>query len=208
MAKRKIEIGYGNGATAAMDTSKKRESATVTPIRPVVRVGRSEDETEVCRLMLLSHAENGLFPANHSKVLYFIRIFLNANRMPPTWTGPRGVIAVIGPVGGKLEGFAMVGIGQMWYSDKRYLEEYAVFVDPDMRRPNRGHAAVLNAWLKSQSDRTGLPLITGIMSTHRTEAKCRLYRIRYQKLGEYFCSLPAGKKWHSDELLDELYPRG
>ena len=36
------------------------------------------------------------------------------------------------------------------------------------------------------------PLVTGIMSNVRTEAKCRLYRTRFTKIGEFFYLGPKG----------------
>jgi hypothetical protein len=47
-------------------------------------------------------------------------------------------------------------------------------------------------WMKDQVEATQLPLVTGIISNHRTEAKCRLYRQMLPKIGEFFYLSPKG----------------
>lgn len=161
-----------------------------------VRQAGPMDYSEVCRLMLLAHGENGLFPANHNKVGWWIGRFLTMAQCPPEDTGPRGAIGVIGSPGGKLEALAMTAIGCQWYSDQKFLEEFLVFVDPDFRRTRHIHALI--AWLKEQADACGIPLLTGIISNTRTEAKIKLYRRQYhlEPAGAYFLYLPEGVQWN------------
>src|SRR5208337_2845143 len=85
---------------------------------------------------------------------------------------------------GDLEALVFVAIGTYWYSHDRHLEEFIVYVDPECRQS--GHARALISWMKLQSDRSGLPLITGIMSNHRTQAKVRLYSRMLQPIGAFF----------------------
>ena len=148
-----------------------------------VRVAVPEDEHELWRLFLMAHKENGLFPLSPPKVQWFMGRCLWPGHIPAYDTGPRGVIGVIGDIG-FLEGFAFLTIGEFWFSESKHLEEFVVFVDPEHRRSD--HAKALVSWMKEQSDETGLPLITGIISTHRTEAKCRLYGRMLPKVGEFF----------------------
>jgi hypothetical protein len=54
----------------------------------------------------------------------------------------------------------------------------------------RHHAAALHSWMTGQVAATGLPLITGILAPDRLAAKCRLYRRRFNKTGEFFVHLP------------------
>lgn len=150
----------------------------------IVRVAKPEDYMGVWRLLLASHAENGKFPLAPAKVEFFVRRALVPEMIPPDDTGPRGVIGVIGALGGTLEALAFVVIGGFWYTDQRHLEEYMVFVDPECRRSN--HARALIGWMKQQSDITGLPLVTGIISNERTEAKVRLYERMLPKAGAFF----------------------
>jgi len=99
------------------------------------------------------------------------------------------VIGVIGPVGA-LEALVFVTIGTFWYSNDSHIEEFIVYVDPEYRRSNHAHA--LMDWMKEQVEITGLPLVTGIISKERTEAKCRLYRRMFPKVGEFFLISPKG----------------
>lgn len=156
---------------------------SVTKMLPEVRLAGPADENEIYRLLLLGHAENAIFPASNEKVIFFVKRFTNPRMIPPDDFGPRGCFGVIGPVGA-LEGLVMLGIGSYWYTEQSHLEEYIVYVDPNFRRS--GHAAALLEWAKLQQEKTGLPLLSGIMSNHRTEAKCRLYARKMVKIGEYF----------------------
>jgi hypothetical protein len=179
---------------------------TSSPLKPlVVRVAGPADEKEVSRLLMLGHAENGMFPFDPAKVYWFMTVFLNAHKMPAHWTGPRGVIAVIGPKAGHLEAIAMVGISEFWYTRHRHLEEFIVYVDPEHRKPNRGHASALCDWLQDQSEKLRLPLTTGILSNHRTEAKCRLYDRKFTRVGAYYTHVPKGVEWECDHMLNEIF---
>ena len=102
----------------------------------IVRIARPEDYMGVWKLLLCSHAENGKFPLAPEKVEYFVQRALVPEVIPPDDTGPRGVIGVIGPPGGGLEGLAFVIISCFWYTTQRHLEELMVFVDPECRRSN------------------------------------------------------------------------
>lgn len=149
----------------------------------IVRVAGPEDHREIWRLFLQGHRENGMFELAPEKVQWFMTRALAPHTIAPDDTGPRGVIGVIGPVGA-LEGLVFITIGTYWYSNDRHLEEFLVFVDPECRKSN--HAKALVEWMKEQSTLTGLPLMTGIISNDRTEAKCRLYRRMLPKVGEFF----------------------
>jgi hypothetical protein len=154
-------------------------------LKPQVRTAGPADESEVLRLLMLANAENAVMPSNSMRVYSVVQRFLNGHLIPPEDTGMRGQFGVIGKVG-RLEGVVMVGIGQFWYSDQRHLEEFLVFVDPEYRQGQWRHGVALIDWLKDLVRKTGLPMISGILSNNRTEAKCRLYRRHMPKIGEYF----------------------
>lgn len=195
--------GQGNGVDAshsgALSHSVSDRGASSCP--SVVRVARPEDASEVYRLLLLGHAENSLFPFDSGRVTYFVQRFLWAHMMPPDDPGPRGVIGVIGPHGGHLEAMTMVGICQQWYTMVRHLEEYIVYVDPEHRRSNHGKALI--DWLHEQSQKTNLPLLTGILTSYRTEAKVRLYERYYgEKAGAFFLySSEARDPWEHTRAI-------
>ena len=149
----------------------------------VVRIATEADRLEVLRLLLQSHNENGMFPIAPDKVDWWLTRMLNPEMIPDWDIGPRGVIGVIGPVG-HLEGLVFVIIGGFWYTHSRHLEELVVYVDPEYRQSN--HSKTLIEWMKQQSLDTDMPLLTGVISNHRTESKVRLYGRMLPKVGEFF----------------------
>ncbi len=149
----------------------------------IVRVARPEDRQEIWRLFLQGYHENGKFSLAPEKVDWFINRALWPDAIPEWDTGCRGVIGVIGDVG-QLEALAFVTVSTFWYSHDKHLEEFIVYVDPECRRSY--HARALIQWMKTQSDRTGLKLVTGIISTDRTEEKVRLYRRMLPFAGAFF----------------------
>lgn len=155
----------------------------------VVRLAVPADHNEIWRLFLQSHNENGLFSLAPEKVEWLLQRALYSDLIPLGDTGTRGVIGVIGSVG-NLEGLVFLTIGTYWYSNDPHLEEFMVFVDPEFRRSE--HAQALVQWMKDQVEATKLPLVTGIISNIRTEAKCRLYRRMLPKAGEFFFVSPKG----------------
>lgn len=157
------------------------------PVQSVVRTAGPEDAQEIWRLFLQGHNENGIFSFSPRKVEWFMGRALFPHLIPPGDTGTRGVIGVIGPVKA-LEAIVFVTIGEYWYSDDKHIEEFLVYVDPEYRKSH--HVDALIAWMKLQADQTQLPLISGIVSNHRTEAKCRLYRRMLPKIGEFFHYAP------------------
>lgn len=155
----------------------------------LVRMGTPEDHREIWRLFLQGHKENGLFTLAPDKVQWWMTRALAPYLIAPDDTGPRGVIGVIGPVG-SLEALVFVTIGEFWYSRDKHIEEFIVYVDPECRKSN--HARALVGWMKEQVELLQIPLITGIISKERTEAKCRLYRRMIPKVGEFFYLAPKG----------------
>jgi len=153
-----------------------------------VRIAGPKDDDEVWRLLMAGHTENALFPLAEDKVRWFVNRVIYPETIPPNDTGSRGIIAVIGPVGA-LEALLFITIGEFWYSHAKHLEEMILLVDPKHRRSS--HAKALVQFMKDQVELTKLPLLTGVQSTTRTEAKCRLYQRMLPKIGEFFFVSPA-----------------
>ena len=178
-----------------------------------VRTADPRDYSEVCRLLLLAHAEAGMFPAHNAKVDYHVRRFLMApwKNLDGSWMlppvdrfgnpdrEPRGIIGVIGEQGGPprtLEGLVMLGVGSYWYTDTIHLEEYIMFVDHPFRK-GKHHAQHLIEWQKYQAEINHMQIVTGVVSNDRTIAKCKLHARYMNKVGEFF-SWPG--KFESDAL--------
>jgi hypothetical protein len=155
----------------------------------IVRLAKPGDETELWRLFLQGHKENGIFELAPDKVGWFMHRCIHHDKIPPWDTDVRGAIGVIGPIGA-LEGAVFVTIGSYWYTHNKHIEEFLVYTDLEHRKSR--HAAALLEWMKNQVEVTQLPLVTGIMSNDRTEAKCALYRRKFTKIGEFFYAGPKG----------------
>ncbi len=149
----------------------------------VVRIAEPQDRDECWRMFLQSHQENGIFTLAPHKVDYLLQRCLFADAIPPWDLGPRGVVGVIGEPGA-LEAFALITIGEFWYTTDKHLEEYSVYVDPKHRKSH--HARALIAWMKRHAELSGIPLLTGVMSNERTKAKCALYGRMLPKIGEFY----------------------
>jgi hypothetical protein len=137
-----------------------------------IRLATIEDLDEMMRLALSACDENGFLNPNPIKLLEQIWPALNQDR---------GLCAVIGKPGGIIEGAILLRIGQMWYSDDLTIEEKAIFIHPDFRGAKGGRARKLCEFSKTVSDTLGLPLVIGVLSNSRTEAKVRMYERQFGK---------------------------
>ena len=83
-----------------------------------------------------------------------------------------------------LEGMICLVPDQLWYSSDWFLNEVFNFVHPDFRRSTRAKGLI--AFAKNISDEMNLPLILGVVSNYRTEAKVKLYERQFPKAGAFF----------------------
>jgi len=135
-----------------------------------IRLGTPADEAAMLDLALRAWQENGINDVNPEKMLGMIRPALYL------W---QGLVGIIGEPNGKIEGAVLLRISQMWYSDSWMLEEKAIFVDPEFRSAKGGRARKLCEFSKKVADELNVPLIIGVLSNHRTEAKIRLYERQF-----------------------------
>lgn len=140
-----------------------------------VRIATSEDVDgliEHCRLL---HGENGLFSLSYRKVAYLL---------DKAFQQEGAIIGVIGDEG-LPESSIYLDISQPYYSDDWQIIELWNFVMPP-RQKRAGHARALLQFAKHCSVEMHIPLLVGIMTNHRTEAKTRLYERQLEKAGVYF----------------------
>lgn len=137
--------------------------------------------------MRLLWAENAMFPISDRKVDYYLERLLHPETISKDDPGPRGFIGVIGPVGA-LEGCIMLTLGSVWYSEELSLDEHFNFVDPAHRASN--HAKALISYAKACSEKVGIRLVIGVLSTKRTAAKVRLYERQLTPSGAFFIHPP------------------
>jgi len=144
----------------------------------IIRLATPADVHDMMALALSACDENGFVDPNPEKLLAEIWPALNRDH---------GLIGMIGKEGGKAEGAILLRIGTMWYSDNQVLEEKAIFIHPEYRSAKGGRARKLCEFSKQVSDSLGIPLIIGVLSDNRTEAKVRLYERQFGKpSGAYF----------------------
>lgn len=139
-----------------------------------VRMAVPDDRRPLWELMTMLHGENGLFSISPGKVDQMLDRFYNRER---------ALIGVIGDVGAPV-GTIYLEITQPIYSDDWMLCEQFNFVHPEHRRTT--FARQLIAYAKRAADELHLPLMVGILSNKRTEAKMRLYDQVLQRAGGYY----------------------
>lgn len=142
------------------------------------------------------HEENGLFVLSERKVWETLRRAFDGQEGIGDGRSVPTIIGVIGEPG-KVEGSIGLEINQPSYSDEWQISELWNFVSPNFRNPP-GRAKALIDYAKGISDKMRLPLVIGIASNKRTEAKIRLYERQLEKAGAFFCynrQYSNGPKW-------------
>jgi GNAT superfamily N-acetyltransferase len=134
-----------------------------------VRTAVPEDEEGIMELARLVNGENGVFKMNEDKVRDVIR---------PSLYLHGGIMGVIGPKD-RIEGLVLLRVSSYWYSDATFLEEMCVYVHPEYRAAKGGRARKLVEFAKKASEKLGMPLMIGILSNSRTDAKTRLYERQF-----------------------------
>ncbi len=125
---------------------------------------------EIMSLALLACEENGFLDPNPQKF---------AIEMWPALHRDNGICALIGAPGERIEGFVVLRVGTMWYSDAPVVEEKVIFIHPDFRAAKGKRASALCDFSKQVADSLGVPLLIGVLSNSRTEAKIRMYRRQF-----------------------------
>lgn len=130
---------------------------------PNVRLAEPRDEDEIIAMCRRLHAENAIFAMSDDRVRATVRKGLNRDQ---------SILGVIGPPG-NIQASIYLTVAQFWYTNSQHLEEIWNYVLPEFR--NSRNAKDLISYAKWCSDTIGLPLMIGILSTIRLEAKQRLY---------------------------------
>lgn len=145
---------------------------------PKVRIGAVEDVDGMMKLALAASDENGLTKANPAKLLNEIWAGLTRNH---------GIVGIIGEPGTDFEATILLRAEPLWYSDDVSLIERAIFVHPEFRSAKGGRARILCEFAKTVADTLNLPLVIGILSSHRAKGKVALYERQFgQQSGAYW----------------------
>lgn len=137
-----------------------------------IRIATQDDMDSIMELALSACAENGFLNPNPVRL---------ASEIWPALCQDHGICGVIGTPNGIVEGAVLLRIGQMWYSDAQIVEEKAIFIHPEYRSAKGGRARKLCEFSKKVADSLGIPLIIGVLSNNRTEAKVRMYERQFGK---------------------------
>ena len=132
-------------------------------VMPKVRLFAEADIPALVAMGRDLHHENGLMPFSESRAYDMARRAVARDRV---------IGGAIGPVG-KPEAIIVMMVGQYWYTDFPHLEELFAYVKPEFRKSNRAKALV--EFAKGCARELKSPLLIGIVSNERTEAKVRLY---------------------------------
>ena len=146
---------------------------------PGVRLATKTDEGEIFGLLLMLHAENGMFSLNRDKVISGIQLA----------TERRGGIIFVIDEGPRVVATLGMCITTDWYSDDEYLLERWNFVHPEYRKSDYARKLIeqgkwSHEWFKSKGKL--MPFQCGIMSFIRTEAKIRMYARHLACIGGFF----------------------
>lgn len=134
---------------------------------PTVIGATLSDLPEFMRLFKIMHHENGMFDLDEDCVLEtFNRAVKNKE----------GVIGLIkGPLG-DLRAMLYLLITRYYYTQQFHLEELFNFVSPEFRKTN--YADTLLRYAIHCQKQLNIPLVIGVLTGSRMEAKVRLYRRR------------------------------
>lgn len=169
---------------------------------PGVRLAMPADEDQIFELLLLLHAENGMFGVNPFKVREGIK-----------WATRRkgGIIWVVNEGALIVASLGML-ISTDWYSDDEYLLERWNYVHPRYRKSDHARKLLEQAkwtseWFSRESKKKGrgpVPFQCGINSFDRTEGKVRLYARHMPCIGAFFMfgELPIPRQ--NDKMQDAV----
>ncbi len=134
---------------------------------PTVIGATPSDLPEFMRLFKVMHAENGLFAIDEDCVLETFNRAVKKNE---------GVIGLIKGPEGDIRAMLMMLITRYYYTTQFHLEELFNFIAPEFRRTN--YADTLLRYAINCQQQLNIPLVIGVLTGHRMEAKVRLYRRR------------------------------
>lgn len=156
-----------------------------------IRLAGLADLDTVIELCEMGHEENAIFSLSPEK---YQRRIIEAISTPEQWqeitTEAKNTFScvILAEKDGHGAGIVVLNGGSQWYSDDQMLFDIFNFVAPEHRRSDCAKRLV--EFSKSVADQIGLPLLFGVLSTTRTEAKLRLYRRQMTLVGGFFLHVP------------------
>jgi hypothetical protein len=143
--------------------------------KPVVRLATMDDLMDLLAMGRELHKENGMLNLDDDLIWQGAIDAIKGNN---------SVVGVIGPVG-NIEAAIHLAFRKFWYTSDWHLEELWAYVRPQFR--NSTNAKSLVQYAKHCADVLNVPLLIGILSNEKTEAKVALYRRQLgNPTGAYF----------------------
>jgi GNAT superfamily N-acetyltransferase len=129
---------------------------------------------EIASILELAKDDGYIFELEPDCVHEFITRILNKEY---------GIIGVInGPE--QIEGIIGLNLDRFWFSKQWFLTDAFTFVHPNFRKSTR--AKCLLSFAKKCAEEMKVPLVMGVTSNIRTEAKLRLYERQLSRAGTFF----------------------
>ena len=142
---------------------------------PPLCLAQPHDTEELMQLIRLAHGENGMFPWSERKA---------RAELADTLCKGEGIVGLLKDPSNAIRGLAWLIYCSEWYSETYCLTERLIYVRPDSRNAVYAHALI--SWVQLMSDRLGAMMV-GVVATHRTQAKARMYRRFFgDPVGYYF----------------------
>ena len=130
----------------------------------IIRRGVPADAEAMMTLLREMHQENGLAPLDEAKVRSTLMRGL---------TGDGAIVGII-----RSDGIIAASVGlfisRWWYSETSHVEDLWSFVSEGHRKSE--YAKNLLVWSKHAAESLGQPLLMGVLSSERTQAKIKLYQ--------------------------------
>lgn len=157
-----------------------------------VRLATKDDEPQLMALCRELHSDNGLFQMDDDMV----RAMLHR-----AFDKQGGIVGVI-DADKEIAACLFMLISNFWYSREHHLEELFSFVRPAFRKSN--YANELLGFAQKCADALHIPLVIGVLTNRRMEAKVRLYSRKLgTPAGAFFV---VGGDWQNDSAMsDDLW---
>lgn len=155
------------------------EDEFASPDFPGVRIAGPRDAQAIFNLLVELYRENAIQKISERKVWGWIQ---RATSPVPD----ESQLGIIGVIDGEKEIEASIGmfLSELWYTEDKHIDEFWNYVRPQYRRSS--HAKIMIEFGKWCAIRLTTPLLMGIISNIRTEAKVRLYSRQLPFTGAFF----------------------
>lgn len=166
--------------------------------QPTVIGATLADLPDFMRLFKIMHAENGLFSLDEDCV---VETFNRAVKKK------EGIIGLIKGPENDIRAMLALLITRYYYTQQFHLEELWNFVAPEWRKTN--YADTLLRYADHCQKALGIPLVIGVMTGSRMEAKVRKYRRHFgMPAGAFF--VHGAPDWYMERAknLDLWHTRG